>query len=334
MDRLIKIRDWDDHFEVAQSRKIDGPLTWVAMPTKHDGKGYRRIMAHANGPAIYAVWCVLVQIAGKQPSRGTLADADGPLTTFDIHLKSALPETLIDEAVNYLSSKDIGWLVVVDWERTGSGVALQDRTVQDRTEQHTTEQASVVVNESAPDLEPLSPAWLDIASLLRSEGMDLATQVCESARGNNCTPYEIQTMLAHWIENKPAWPIGTLHNKIKSLRPGQKVIWPEKSAEHKARVADAASQEKTRKQMEVRKKVENGRRSAATERADLESKFGDALDAMSKQNVHDFLLLRLPKLANTAVDLPIPKGLLRDALLYELSKEHSDPSPIPQEASC
>ncbi len=112
------------------------------------------------------------------------------------------------------------------------------------------------------------------------------------------------------------------------------MIWPEKSAEHKARVADAASQEKTRKQMEVRKKVENGRRSAATERADLESKFGDALDAMSKQKVHDFLLLRLPKLANTAVDLPIPKGLLRDALLYELSKEHSDPSPIPQEASC
>ena len=166
-DRLIKIRDWDENFEKAQTRKIEGPLTWVAMPTKHDGKGYRRIMAHPNGPAIYAVWCVLVQVAGKQKRRGVLADADGPLSTFDLHLKTALPEILIDEAVNVLSGKDIGWLVVTGCQSSGSEVALQDSTGQDSTEQDKTETSAPANAGCPPELARLIGWW----NSLKSEGL-------------------------------------------------------------------------------------------------------------------------------------------------------------------
>lgn len=160
MPQAITIRDWDAHFEKAQSRKIEGPLQWVAMPTKHDGKSYRRIMALANGPAIYGVWCCLVQVAAKQDRRGVLADTDGPLTTFDIHLKTALPEPLINEAVTVLASREIGWLVVAEWEPAGSGVALQDSTEQDSTEQDKT--SAPPAGGCPPELARLIGWWNDL----------------------------------------------------------------------------------------------------------------------------------------------------------------------------
>ena len=45
VEPVYRVRDWDTHFERSQSRKISGPLKWVAIPCKHDGKGLRRVMA-------------------------------------------------------------------------------------------------------------------------------------------------------------------------------------------------------------------------------------------------------------------------------------------------
>lgn len=133
MPQLITIRDWNDHFEKSQSRKIEGPLPWVAMPTKHDGKGYRRVMA--AGPDIYAAWVCLVQVGAKCKRRGVLADESGPLSTFDLHLKTSLPESVIERAIPILASKEIGWICVSEYHETGSEVAIEDRTGQDITEQ-------------------------------------------------------------------------------------------------------------------------------------------------------------------------------------------------------
>lgn len=131
--KVYSIRGWNESFEKAQSRKIEGALPWVALPTKHDGKGFRRIMQQKNGPAIYAAWVLLLQIAAKCPDRGVLCDDDGPLDSTDFELKTDCPAKLFDEALQVLASPKVAWILVAEWEGDGSVVALHDMTVQDST---------------------------------------------------------------------------------------------------------------------------------------------------------------------------------------------------------
>jgi hypothetical protein len=109
--KLYSIRDWDKHFEKAQTRKV-GRVQWVPLPVKHDGLTFGRVMATSNGLAIYGAWVLIVQVAAKCDPRGTLADEKGPLTAEDIALKTGAPEALLQEALDVLSSDRIGWLMV------------------------------------------------------------------------------------------------------------------------------------------------------------------------------------------------------------------------------
>lgn len=107
---VYSIRDWDDNFECAQSRR-GGSHKWVPIPTKHDGKSFRRIMLRSDGPAIYCAWILLVQIAAKCQRRGVLADSDGPITIEDMAIKTGAPMSIFAPAINVLCSKEIGWMV-------------------------------------------------------------------------------------------------------------------------------------------------------------------------------------------------------------------------------
>lgn len=115
MATAIRIRNWRQHFEVSQSLRIVGPLTWVGLPTKHDGKSYRRMIRLPNGPALFGCWCLIVQTAAKCPIRGVLADSDGPLTSEDMEAKTGCPASLFDETIQLLLSKQINWLEEVDF---------------------------------------------------------------------------------------------------------------------------------------------------------------------------------------------------------------------------
>lgn len=110
---LYRVRDWDTHFEVAQSKKVKGPLKWVALPCKHDGKSYRRLMREPNGAALYGAWSLVLSVAAKCPKRGTLADADGPLTAEDLELKTGCPATDFDAALSMLV--ELGWVTAETW---------------------------------------------------------------------------------------------------------------------------------------------------------------------------------------------------------------------------
>ncbi len=114
MTTVYRIRDWINHFEVWQSKRIVGPLSWVGVPTKHDGKSFRRIIRLPNGPALFGCWCLIVQIAAKCPCRGVLADSDGPLSAEDIEDKTGCPASLLSEAIEVLCSDRIAWLEIVD----------------------------------------------------------------------------------------------------------------------------------------------------------------------------------------------------------------------------
>jgi hypothetical protein len=110
----LKVKNWSEIFEPSQLRRNRGPLSWVGVPTKHDGKGYRRLMKHANGAALYGAWMLLLQVAAKCQTRGVLADDDGPLTSEDLELKTGCPAVIFDEAISVLTDPKIGWLIVTD----------------------------------------------------------------------------------------------------------------------------------------------------------------------------------------------------------------------------
>lgn len=151
---LYSIRDWNAHFEKAQSRKIDGPLTWVAVPTKHDGLGYQRVMR--SDPSLYAAWVLILQVAAKCPTRGVLADENGPLDAEDLSLKTGAPTELFDKALKLLSSDKVGWISrsSVVAEREPGGATVQDSTGHNTTEQEETASAVCPATSHAAGVGP------------------------------------------------------------------------------------------------------------------------------------------------------------------------------------
>lgn len=153
---VYRIKDWNDHFEKAQTRKLSGrDARWVPVPIKHDGLGYRRLMARKNAGDVFAAWILLVQVAAKCPERGVLRDGDRPLTPDDLELKTGFAAHKFASAIQVLSGSDIGWLEVVEeWEGSGSGLPLQYSTVQDKTGQDRTPVATTANAAAAPSWAP------------------------------------------------------------------------------------------------------------------------------------------------------------------------------------
>lgn len=104
-----KVKNWDYHFMKADNRKVKR-MTWVGVPTKHDGKGFRRIAAMERNAQIFTAWILLLQVAAKMPVRGTLCDEDGPLTAEDLELKTGFQREYFELAFTVLTGPKVGWL--------------------------------------------------------------------------------------------------------------------------------------------------------------------------------------------------------------------------------
>jgi hypothetical protein len=115
LDSVYRIRNWPEHFETAESRKIKGALSWVAIPTKHDGRGYKRAARQRHGVEALCGWWSMLQVAAKMPVHGLLADRDGPLDADDIADKTNLPAKIYITALEVMSSDKIGWLEKLPW---------------------------------------------------------------------------------------------------------------------------------------------------------------------------------------------------------------------------
>lgn len=121
MADIYRIKDWNERFETAQSRRCK-KLNWVAIPNSHDGAGYRRLMAREDALAIYGAWVIIVQVASKCSPRGTLANDGEPLTAIDLHFKTGAPEKDFDTAFEVLSSPEIGWIERVNSDQAPTTV--------------------------------------------------------------------------------------------------------------------------------------------------------------------------------------------------------------------
>ncbi|HUU95374.1 MAG TPA: hypothetical protein VM487_06520 [Phycisphaerae bacterium] len=150
MPVTYRIRNWDQQFENAGSRKVAKRLSWVAMPNSHDGAGYRRIMAERDGVTIYGCWCLIVQVASRCPERGLLLTPDGPIDAEDLAAKTGVPAKQFERAFEILENPKVKWLERIG-ENANSGSTLlaagstllaagkkcptlQDTTLQDTTD--------------------------------------------------------------------------------------------------------------------------------------------------------------------------------------------------------
>ena len=118
MRSTYRVRDWEKNFTTAESRKMKGEARWVPVPTDHGGKRFKRLLRHENGAALYGAWVLILQVSAKCPTKGTLADGDGPLAAEDIADATGAPAELIGEALRVLSdpSQGIRWLERLDPE--------------------------------------------------------------------------------------------------------------------------------------------------------------------------------------------------------------------------
>jgi hypothetical protein len=117
--KVYKIRDWKDLFEKAEWRKLRNRW-WVAIPVKHDGTGYRRVMAMKKGLEIFGAWVLIVQVASKCRMPGTLADETGPLSARDIASKTGASEKQVTLALSVLTSSEIGWMTAEEYQDDSS----------------------------------------------------------------------------------------------------------------------------------------------------------------------------------------------------------------------
>jgi hypothetical protein len=119
--KTYRIRGWAEHFESYECRRLVKALAWVATPTKHDGKTFRRVMRIDPSGALIGAWNLLVQVGAKCPIRGTLSDQDGPLTALDISDKTGLSVEAAAKAIEFFASDEIRWLEVVS-DETSAGM--------------------------------------------------------------------------------------------------------------------------------------------------------------------------------------------------------------------
>ena len=140
---------WNKTFEKAQTRKIKSPMPWVAMPTDHQSREYRRILRYQSAPSVLGVWCMVVQLAARMPDRGILADSHGPLDIEDIADEIGFDPAIIEQAFEVLTSPKIKWLQIKgvkdatttlppDYQRSGGSLEAQNTTEQNRTGQDRT----------------------------------------------------------------------------------------------------------------------------------------------------------------------------------------------------
>jgi hypothetical protein len=110
---ILKIRDWDTHFENSASRKLTR-LSWVPVPNKTDGEGYTALVDNQNGAAHLGAWYAILEAASRQTPRERRGELPGGIPQDlggicrSLGRISRLPPAIFSEVIPRLL--EIGWL--------------------------------------------------------------------------------------------------------------------------------------------------------------------------------------------------------------------------------
>jgi hypothetical protein len=103
---IIKIRDWDTHFEADRSRQWK-KLSWVPIPNKQ-GLGYKKIMQQKNGAEIFGCWNALIQQASLCTPRGDLTK----YSIDDLSTNTMIPLSTLKNAIAFIV-EHLDWIEVI-----------------------------------------------------------------------------------------------------------------------------------------------------------------------------------------------------------------------------
>jgi hypothetical protein len=111
-----KIKSWRDRYENNRTRELKR-LDWLPLPNRHDGEAYARLMLRADGPQIFAAWILLLQVASRCETRGTLTRDDGtPLDSESLAIRTRASKTLFEKSLPALVQ--MGWIETVEADAT------------------------------------------------------------------------------------------------------------------------------------------------------------------------------------------------------------------------
>lgn len=116
--RIYRVKAWNDLFESAKSREYNS-RSQVYMPNKH-GLGFKRILAHERGEAVFGCWCAIVQVISRhaKPRHGYLTDTGGPdgvpLGVDDIALLTGFKIATCQVMLELCASAPVAWLEYSD----------------------------------------------------------------------------------------------------------------------------------------------------------------------------------------------------------------------------
>lgn len=119
MATLYRVKDWAKHYECADSRKVDGPLKWLPVPTSTDGFAFGALALEKDKSDLLAAWHLILGVAARKPreDRGELSRDGRPLTADDLEIITRFPAKVFARAFEFFSSERIGWLTA---ERDGA----------------------------------------------------------------------------------------------------------------------------------------------------------------------------------------------------------------------
>lgn len=118
----LRIKNWDEHFERAQTRKVPSPLSWIALPTKHDGCKFRKLIRTKRGVTIFGTFCLMIEVGAKMAIRGDFVRHDGSiLTCLDFEAITGADRRTFKAAIEVLLSPEVGWLELVACSQAAPG---------------------------------------------------------------------------------------------------------------------------------------------------------------------------------------------------------------------
>lgn len=114
MSKTYRVKDWDKIYETAETRKLL-TLRWLPVPNKHDGLGYRRIVAQKDAAELFTAWILILQVASKgrgPDERGNLLRGQEALGDEDLAMMTGFPKAIFTRALDFFSNPKQGWLLV------------------------------------------------------------------------------------------------------------------------------------------------------------------------------------------------------------------------------
>lgn len=142
MMKIYKIKNWENLFETAETRKRKY-LHWLPVPNKHDGLGFKKMLKEKDKERLFCYWNLILQIASKttpECRRGYLERDGIPLSAEDMADIAGFAADGFKRALEFFSSNGNTWLDITYKESAegaaeSANIAASSAVEQNRTEQ-------------------------------------------------------------------------------------------------------------------------------------------------------------------------------------------------------